>query len=348
MKFCLFSDFHYKKRMYASTIPMMGEIVDKAAKNGVDFILHCGDLCNDYSGSKELFDCLLKNRWDIPVYGVYGNHELESENNSMRVVTYKLTNRITDVIWGTDSKNIENGCVSYFYFDFDVFRIICLDTSYSFNVAEKIWEHNKTASWCAPRENIKTYSLGERQSKWLQTVLDDAVNSNRHCILVSHAPFLKEWRKDARMNKEEDIEEMLEYANERKKKTVIACFSGHWHTDRSTVKKDILFFDTNSAVNGFWEEGHTESHYNKNHTYIFRNYDSEGNSVGEDVKAYLDDTYMGKETWYFERPLSTVVEVSDDCTVTVKGMCSKWAYDVFPPTDDPAVIAKISSLVFRP
>ena len=335
--------------MYASTIPMMEEIVDKAAKNRVDFILHCGDLCNDYSGSPELFDCLLENRWDIASYGVYGNHELESENNSMSVVTPKLTNRITGVVWGTDSKTIENGCIAYYYFDFEDIRIICLDTSYSFNVAEERWEHNKSESWCAPRENIKTYSLGDRQLRWLQAVLDDAIEKNKHCIVVSHAPFLNEWRtNDIRMNREEDVETILANANKRKEKSVMACFSGHWHTDRFIVKNDILFFDTNSAVNGLWEEGHVESHYNREHAYLFTDYDNEGKPLGEGEMVSLDNTYMGKETWYFEKPLSAIVEVLEDCTIKIEGMQTKWAYDISPITKDPSVRPYISSLVFKP
>lgn len=351
MKFCLFSDFHYKKRMYAATISMMQEIIDKAEREEADFILNCGDACNDYYGSPEFINCFLKNDKDIPVYGVYGNHELESANNSMAFVTPNICNRAQDVIWGTEDKQIGDGNIAYYYFDYESFRIICLDTNYSFNPIEKIWEHNKTSWWTFPKGNINTYALGDRQIQWLKAVVDDAANKGKHCILVAHAPFIKEWRlfdKSMTLDDCDIVAEIINSANAKKAKTVIACFNGHWHTDRHLVRDGVLFFDTNAALNGFWEDGHAEDHYLKTHTFDFIDYDDNGIPKGEAAKVPLGETGMGKETWYFKRPLSAIVEISADCSIRIYGEKTGWKYGILPKTENKAVKPEISSICFNP
>ena len=77
LKFSVFADLHYKKGMYAVKISDMEKILERANENHVDFMIHAGDLCNDYIGSPELINAYLKNKYQLPVYGIYGNHEKE-------------------------------------------------------------------------------------------------------------------------------------------------------------------------------------------------------------------------------------------------------------------------------
>ena len=120
MKFLVFSDLHYKKGMYASSVEMLEKILARAAEEQVDFVLHLGDFCNDYKGSPEIVWAYRENRFGLAVYGVYGNHELESADNSVELVTPLLTNQ-TAQFGSADG--------GYWYTDRGKFRLIGLDTN---------------------------------------------------------------------------------------------------------------------------------------------------------------------------------------------------------------------------
>ena len=135
IKFSVFADLHYKYGMYTASVEDLESVLERANSNNVDFVIHCGDICNDYTGSPELYNTYLNNKYGLKVYGIYGNHELEATNNSMEFVTPKLTND-SNVIWGTDDSKIGDGTIAYYYFDVKGFRIVCLDTNYSFNENE--------------------------------------------------------------------------------------------------------------------------------------------------------------------------------------------------------------------
>ena len=109
--------------MYAVSVSDMEDILKKAHENLVDFIIHAGDLCNDYIGSPELINTYLKNKYNIPAYGVFGNHELESSGKSMEVVTPLLTNA-GNVVGGSKDGNIGDGSIGYYYFEKEGYRII--------------------------------------------------------------------------------------------------------------------------------------------------------------------------------------------------------------------------------
>ena len=115
LKFVIFSDFHYKKGMYASTIDHMKQILSRAAEAGASFVIHCGDFCNDYSGSPELVQAYLQNPQGLAVYGVYGNHELESADNSMQAVTPLLA--LLLAVWSC-LRLVGSGFNPFIYFQF--------------------------------------------------------------------------------------------------------------------------------------------------------------------------------------------------------------------------------------
>ena len=72
--FSVFADFHYKKRMYTASPDGLDHILSRAHREGVDFIIHAGDFCNDYAGSPELMRAYHQNKYALPTYGIYGNH----------------------------------------------------------------------------------------------------------------------------------------------------------------------------------------------------------------------------------------------------------------------------------
>lgn len=71
--------------MYITPVSDLERLLARAAEEKVDFVIHLGDFSNDYVGSPEITDLYLNNPYGLPVYGIYGNHELESNN---RMVCY--------------------------------------------------------------------------------------------------------------------------------------------------------------------------------------------------------------------------------------------------------------------
>ena len=92
IKFLVFADTHYKKRMYRTSVSDLEKIMKRAHDEGAEFVVHCGDFANDYKNSPEFLKAYLENKYDLPVYGVYGNHELEADN-TMDIVSANLCNR---------------------------------------------------------------------------------------------------------------------------------------------------------------------------------------------------------------------------------------------------------------
>ena len=101
LKFLVIGDFHYKKKMYPATVADLDKALRDASDNRIDICVHLGDFCNDYKGSPELFRKYIDNEYGIDVFGVYGNHELESADNSMQRVTPLLSNKTDKLVYGT-------------------------------------------------------------------------------------------------------------------------------------------------------------------------------------------------------------------------------------------------------
>lgn len=329
LKFSVFADFHYKKGMYASTVGDLEAILKRASDENVDFIIHAGDFSNDYIGSPEAVHLYLENPYKLPAYGIYGNHELESNGNSMEVVTKLLTND-KNVIWGDDS-------VGYYYFDKNGYRIVCTDTNYSWNEELQTWEHNKTASWGAPEGNKVPNSLGPEQLEWLENVLTDAAVKKLSCIVLGHASFTEMWYPSPDTEK---VQSIFDKVNNMTPKTIIMCINGHYHTNHLAVKDDIVYFDVNTVLNGSWAPK-KEHHYTEKHTYIYEDYDREGHKTGE-RKRMLTELWQSVNTHYFAAPLDAVVKISDGC-IEISGSETTWRYDVEPKSSNPAIIPKISS-----
>lgn len=323
LKFVIFSDFHYKKGMYASTVDHMKQILSRAADAGASFVIHCGDFCNDYSGSPELVQAYLHNPQGLAVYGVYGNHELESDKNSMQVVTPLLNNR--EVIWGTADGTIGDGRIAYYYTDLCGFRLIGLDTNYSLTPEER-WQHNTTCSWGAPNGNHRANSLGDEQLAWLSRVLDDAAERGLHCMLFSHGSFCRSWHPEPDTDA---VQALCAAANQKRMGTVIAMWNGHYHTNHHTVEDGILYWDVNTTINGEWIPTRNP-HYEDGQTFVYTAYDNNGAETAH-YERNLTELWMSPHTWYFRNPLSAVVTVTEDGHIRVEGCQTEWMYGVLPP-----------------
>ncbi len=333
VKFSVLADFHYFKPAWPATIPMLESIFERAADADVDFVMHCGDFCADYPDSPECMKTWVDNKHDLPVYGVYGNHELEGMNHgrqdldvehSMKYVTPYLTNRADEVVWGTpDGKPAEWGEISYFWFEKNGFRIVCVDDFYSYNPETGEWVHNPTLY--VPKGNFPHEAVGEPQRRWLEDVLTDAAHKDIPCIVFSHCPFIA-W--SGKAGDHAEVREIFNRVNAIRKGTVIAAICGHLHTDRAEVQDGIVYLAINSVINGYWQ-GALDEHYLPEHTVMYREYDADGNFVREYPKA-LDSFWQGRHGWFHKDPLSAIITVADDGTVTVEGQESSWIYDVAP------------------
>ena len=324
IKFSVFSDFHYKYGMYIASVENLETILERANSNNVDFVIHGGDFCNDYIGSPEIWKTYLNNTYDLKVYGIYGNHELESKNNSMEYVTPKLTND-ENVIWGTPDKKIDDGNIGYYYFDVKGFRFICVDTNYSFNENKNCWEHNTTCSWGAPTGNIKVNSLGPIQFEWFEKVLYDALENDLKCIIVSHDSFLNVWGCSPDTEK---IRDLFNKINKIKENTILMAINGHHHANNVEKVDDIVFLNVNSSINGAWLPN-PQKHYFDEHTYGCTEYDDEGNPISTKERP-LSDAWMSNNSWYFKDPLSAIITIEENGKIIIDGMKTEWLYGIEP------------------
>lgn len=322
LKITVFSDLHYKKGMYIAGVEDLEAIFDRAHQSGSELVIHCGDLCNDYLRSIELTDCYINNKYSLPVYGVYGNHELESEKNSMQLVTPLLCNK--EVIWGTKDGKIGDSSIAYYYFDRKGFRFISLDTNYSYNEELSSWQHNLTASRGAPSGNIKACSLGPEQLKWLEGVLDNALENKLSCIVISHRGFCDSW---ANSPDSEKVRSLFASVNSKKRGTVLLSLSGDLHTNHQCLFEDVVYLDINTVRNGLWLP-EKKAHY-QGVTFPYVEYDSEGKKTAS-YQRPVGDLVMGDNTWFFDEPLSAVILVSDDGEIIIEGSESHWYGEVFP------------------
>ena len=335
LKFTVFSDFHYKKMMYIPSVEDMEKIISSAKSCGSSFVLHAGDMCNDYKGSPELISAYLDNTEGMAVFGVYGNHELESRGNNMAYVTPRLTNR--EVVWGTPDGSIGNGETAYYYLDEGSFRFIFLDTNYSYSNALGKWEHNREASWGKPSENILGDSLGPDQILWLESVLYRTASEEKHAILISHAALGGGTR--AYTSDLATVQGIIEAVNEKTPRTVIMSISGHYHTNHVSVENGVVYFDVNTVRNGFWNPK-AIPHYTTE-TFKYTEYDKEGNRISTTERLVSDLSMQGK-TWFFDEPLFADVSITPDLEITVRGREVGWVGGIDP---NPELFAdsKISS-----
>lgn len=333
VKFSVFSDFHYHRPAWPSTVADLNVILKRAEEEKVDFVIHAGDFCVDTVRSPEVLDAYVNNRFGLPVYGIYGNHELECMNHGtpdldtehpMQYVTPYLTNQA--VHWGTpDGKPAPWGEIAYYWFECNGFRFVCTDTAYSRNPETGEWMHNPTLY--TPKGNYPHESLGEPQRTWLETVLTEAAQRDIPCIVLSHCPFT--WHHMS--GEHTEVREIFARVNAVRRGTVVAVISGHLHTDHAKVMDNIVYLDINSAINGHWQ-GQEVAHYGPEHTYTYTEYDAEGKPLKTYQRPY-DELWTGKRGWFYTEPLSAIVTVTEDGTVTVDGTEADWVYGILPPAE---------------
>ena len=310
MKFLAIGDFHYKKHMYTSQVPDLEKMLLRGAEEKVDFAIHLGDFCNDYIGSSELWDAWLNNPYGIPVYGIYGNHDLEY--STMQIVNSKLSNR--PVHWGSGER------IGYWYTDIGNFRLIGLDVNYSLS-PEGVWEHNYDDSFGPPRNNTEKYSLGPVQRAWLDEVIGDAARQGKKVLTFSHYAL---WDIQQPAHDSKQVRELFHtYPG-----TVLASINGHLHADHFAVLDNIVYWDVNAPFMGGWKASDT-FHYTDDMTYAYQTY-ADGNKRGSVLQVPLNTLTQASNAWFYKDPLCAIVTVTEDGYFKVEGSQSEWLYGIAP------------------
>ena len=341
LKFTLFSDLHYKKGMYPATVSDLRKILDRADATESDFILSAGDMWNDLGGSPELrntyFCHFSPNGELLPAYNIYGNHELESD--TMEFVNAFLTND-RNVIWGSEDGTYQSD-IGYYYFEKNGFRIICLDSQYSYQPQRDEYEHSHAYSWGAPEGNLYEGSLGPKQLEWLESVLNDAALKGRTCIVVSHHGVSDLFLSTCPDRKK--IREIFKKANTLKAGTVLMAINGHEHTSHCGFFEDVFYLEINTVLNGNNVDHRVE--YGDEHVYRYEEYDDSGNLKNTYMQSY--NALSWKRCYYFNSPLCAVVTVTDTGTITVEGSETDWAYGIVPENPIDGKMPRTVSGIFK-
>ena len=108
VKFSVFADIHIHDHWAPNSIGRLNAILDRAKKEDVDFVIHCGDFCTP-PGYMEALD--IYNNFELPTYHVFGNHDFDQLPHEEVIKAYGMTK-------------------GYYYFDKNGFRFIVLDENY--------------------------------------------------------------------------------------------------------------------------------------------------------------------------------------------------------------------------
>lgn len=325
LRFSIFADLHYKKDVYLPAVADLQAILARANEAGAAFAIHLGDFSNDLVHSPELTQAYLQNPYGLPVYGIYGNHELEWEGNSMEAVTPLLNNR--DVVWGTADGSMGDGHIGYYYTDKGAFRLIALDTNHSQSTETGEWRHYPPRSEGSVPNSRYHHSVDPAQLSWLRDVLADAASKGLHCLVFSHAGFSDQWSASPSAGQ---VRALMEEANRNRPGTVLMACNGHLHSNHVMRQNGIVYFDVHTVRNTLWvPDDRAHAHYGDT-TFPYVEYDAEGKAISQKDRA-IASLWQAKNTWFNDRPLSAIVTVSTDGAITIEGAEGRWIHDIIPP-----------------
>ena len=314
LKFLVFSDLHYRKDALAITVDHLDEILKRASDENVDFVIQTGDFCTDYSRSSELVKAYQNNKWNLPVYGIYGNHEMEGgEENTMELITPTLCNR--PVNFGKSGE-------PYWYTDIKNFRIIGLDTNYSFNLKTNEWEHNLPNSYGARPGNYPAACVSPDEMLWLENILADAKQKGMKALVFSHHTMISEWYQYP--NNAAEVRELLnKYSG-----TVLMAINGDIHTDHFEIRDNIAYYDVNVALWADWINAPDAPYpYKADKTFEYLVFDKKGEVIEIKQKPYNE---LKRKSLYHKNPLSAVVTVDELGNIDIKGMESEYIDGIKP------------------
>ncbi len=196
----------HKDIMHDSDIRLQ-TFISKASERDLDFIIQLGDFCRPYEYNREFLS--IWNSYDGDKYHVIGNHEMDGGFSRKQVIDF----------WDIPKQ--------FYSVDNNGFHIVVLDGN------DKNLSKDKASGYAR--------FIGEKQMEWLKS---DLLSTKLPCLIFSHQTL--ENNDDGIENRQE-IRELFEAENERSGfNKIMACFSGHHHTDYVAEINDIYYIQINS------------------------------------------------------------------------------------------------------
>ncbi len=181
--------------------------ISKASERDLDFIIQLGDFCRPYEYNREFLS--IWNSYDGDKYHVIGNHEMDGGFSRKQVIDF----------WDIPKQ--------FYSVDNNGFHIVVLDGN------DKNISKDKASGYAR--------FIGEKQMEWLKS---DLQSTKLPCLIFSHQTL--ENNDDGIENRQE-IRELFEAENKRSGfNKIMACFSGHHHTDYVAEINDIYYIQINS------------------------------------------------------------------------------------------------------
>jgi len=181
--------------------------IEAASGKELDFIIQLGDFCRPYDANREFLS--IWNNYQGEKYHVIGNHDMDGGFTREKVIEF----------WASTAK--------YYSFEKNGLHFIVLDGN------DKNPSPDKASGYAR--------FIGDEQKEWLK---NDLKSTTLPCVLFSHQSFENT---DIGIENQSEIRQILEDENKASGlKKVIACFSGHHHTDYATSINGIYYIQVNS------------------------------------------------------------------------------------------------------
>ena len=223
LTFLAFADLHHEPQVFPHDAPAFLEIIlQRATDSHAAFVIQMGDFLHTPAMNRGLAD--VYNRFSLPTYNVFGNHDTDQEDIAYILQMYGLER-------------------SYYHFDSDGYRFIILDPNYARVDGELT--HYAPAPQAAKRDHHKG-EIPPEQLAWLKETIAD---SPYPCILCSHQSL----ERTGGIRNRDDVWEIICAANRRKKYSVILCINGHHHCDCCTIVNGVCCLDLNST-SYYWSD----------------------------------------------------------------------------------------------
>lgn len=277
----------HKDIMYDADARLSTFIKESSAKP-LDFIIELGDFCRPYDSNKDFL--AIWDQYKGTKFHVIGNHDNDGGFSHTQVASF----------WGMPAP--------YYSFDKKGYHFIILNTN------EKNPSPKRAGGY--PR------FIGDEQIKWLA---NDIHSTSLPCIIFSHQTI--ENNPDGIENREQ-VRKLFEDENKAAGfNKIVACFSGHHHTDYATCINDIYYVQINSMSYEWLGEAYQTVRFSKE----------------------IDNTHPWiKYTIPYKDPLFAFIEINNK-SINIKGKKSSFvgpspAELHFPtPNENEKIVPQISN-----
>ena len=221
VKFCVFADIHYNPGVcpHASK-EWLGRILERAEKENVDFIIHCGDFCHHPARDKDYVN--FYNDFHLPTYHVIGNHDDDGNSHAETLEAYRLKS-------------------GHYFFDRNGYRFIVTDPNYV-KYADGRVEHYSNGNYYKKKPGGLISYVPPEQLEWLKETIG---SSPYPCVVFSHQSFERGYGSSC--SNPEEVRRIFDAANAANPGRVPFVINGHSHCDFVRVLEQIVYMEVNSA-----------------------------------------------------------------------------------------------------